>query len=188
MKIAKKTTLFCLIIFSYMVFSLSSPASSITKNKPATSPLVVNHAKSLLLTIVDSNFRGSWVIDPENWEKIEEKTKQMQKPFTSLSKVKLGYTQQKVRETLKNPQETRNGGKIWVYGTQNGDGTYNNLLEVFFDDRTNQVIGIITFDPKNTEESLGVNIGDNIDKMISVYGEPESENDFIEDQDNKDYL
>ena len=193
MNIAKKNTLFCLIVFSYMFFSLSSIATSsitknITRNKPATNSAVINYAKSLLLTIVDSNFRGSWVIDPENWEKTEEKTKQMQKPFTSLSKVKLGYAQQKVREVLKNPQETRNNGKIWIYGTQNEDGTYNNLLEVFFDDKTNKVISIITFDPKNTEESLGVNIGDSIDKMISVYGEPESENDFIEDQDNKDYL
>ena len=50
------------------------------------------------------------------------------------------------------------------------------------------MIGVISFNPKNVVENIGVNIGDPIDKMISAYGEPVDEKDFIEDPDNKDYL
>ena len=48
--------------------------------------------------------------------------------------------------------------------------------------------GIISFNPKNIVEKIDVNIGDSIDKMISVYGEPVDEKDFIEDRFNEDYL
>ena len=186
MKSIKKNIV--IYIFCYIFFLHTSFAATLPKNKPATSLAVVNYAKSLLLTIVDTSFRGSWVIDPENWDKTSKKTQQIQKSLTTLGKIKLGDKLENVREVLKNPQEIRNNGKIWIYGTKNEDGTYNNLFEVFFDEKASQVIGIITFDPKNISEDFGVNIGDPIDKMILVYGEVESEKDFIEDPDNKGYL
>lgn len=173
-----------------MFFSatLAKAISHEQRHRPATSSNVVNYARTILLSIVDSNFRGSWVIDPENWSKVEEKTRNMQKSFDSLANIKIGSTQRDVRKALKNPQETRNNGKIWVYGTAHEDGTYNGLLEVFFDEKLEHVIAVIAFDPKSVVENLGVSIGDPIDKMIALYGEPVDEKDFIEDPDNKDYL
>ena len=180
------------IITAAIVLSfLFNPAfSNITeqKNKPASSLIVVNYAKNLLLSIVDGNFRGSWVIDPEKKNKIEQLTQNMQKSFDSLAKVKIGSLSRDVRKILNSPQEIRNDGRLWIYGTQSEDGTYKDLLEVFFDEKREHVIGVISFNPKSIIEKIGVTIGDSIDKMITVYGEPVDEKDFIEDPDNKDYL
>ncbi len=44
---------------------------------------------------------------------------------------------------------TKNNGKIWIYGTPQPDGTYQGLFEVFFDDKQEHVIGIISFNQKN---------------------------------------
>ena len=167
---------------------LFNPAfSNVTeqKNKPASSFTVVNYARNLLLSIVDGNFRGSWVIDPEKKSKIEQLS---QKSFDSLAKVKIGSLQRDVRKALNNPQEVKNEGRLWIYGTLLEDGTYKDLTEVFFDEKAEHVIGVISFNQKNITEKIGVNIGDSIDKMITTYGEPVDEKDFIEDPDNKDYL
>ena len=176
-----------IFIFSFLL----NPCYSISyeqKHKPATNSNVFNYARNLLLSIVDSNFRGSWVIDPENLDKIEQTSQKIQKSFEGLGKIKIGNTPLEVRKLLSNPTETRNNGKIWVYGSPMGDGTYKDLFQVFFDDKLERVIGVISFNPKNTVEKIGVSIGDSIDKMITVYGEPVDEKDFIEDPDNKDYL
>jgi hypothetical protein len=145
---------------------------------------VVNYARTLLLSIVDGNFRGSWVIDPEK----KNITQNIQKSFDSLAKVKIGSSSRDVKKALNSPQEVKNEGRLWIYGIQSEDGTYKDLLEVFFDEKTEHVIGVISFNPKNIIEKFGVGIGDSIDKMITVYGEPVDEKDFIEDPDNKDYL
>lgn len=163
-------------------------AYSKTNHKAASDLSVVSYARTLLYTIVDSSFRGSWVIDPENWEEAEQKTKKVQKSFNSLAKVKIGSTSKQVKEILGNPQETRNNGTIWVYGKRQVDGTYEGLLEVFFDEKKEKVIGITAFDPQYVVEDIDVVIGDSIDKMVAVYGEPVDEKDFIEDPDNKNYL
>ena len=168
------------IIFSFLFNPVFSNITE-QKNKPASSFIVVNYAKNLLLSIVDGNFRGSWVIDPEKKENI-------QKSFDSLAKVKVGSSPRDVRKILNSPQEVKNEGRLWIYGTLSEDGTYKDLLEVFFDEKAEHVIGVISFNPKNIVEKFGVNIGDSIDKMITVYGEPVDEKDFIEDPDNKDYL
>ena len=186
--------LICFFIISLFItiasclFSLAKATSTEQRHKPATSNNIVNYAKNILLSIVDTNFRESWVIDPENWSKVEEKTRKIQKSFDSLSKVKIGSTQRDVRKLLKNPADTRNNGKIWIYGIPHNDGTYEKLLEVFFDDKAEYVTAIISFDPQSIVENIGVDIGDPIDKMIALYGEPVDEKDFIEDPDNKDYL
>ena len=119
-----------------MVFCfLFTPAfSSITelKNRPSSSFTVVNYARNLLLSIVDSNFRDSWVIDPEKRDKIEQSTQNLQKSFDSLAKVKIGTSVRDVKKMLSSPQEVRNEGKLWIYGIPSEDGTYKDLLEVFF--------------------------------------------------------
>ena len=158
------------------------------KNRPSTSLSIVNYARTLLLSIVDSEFRSSWVIDSENLSKIEEKTRKLQKSFESLANIKIGMTPQEVNKIFKDPLERRNNGRIWIYGKPSDNGTYTGLIEVFFDDKIKNVIAVISFDPKSIVENIDVNIGDQIDKMITVYGEPVDEKDFIEDPDNKEYL
>lgn len=176
----------CLLFVAIATPAISSSVE--LKHRPATNLAAVNYARNLLLSVVDSSFRSSWVVDPKNWEEVTKATKKLQKSFNSLANIKIGATQRDVRKILKNPQETRNSNKIWIYGTPNNNGSYNDLLEVFFDDKLEHVIGVISFDPKSIVEKTGVNIGDDIDKMISVYGEPVDEKDFIEDPDNKEYL
>ena len=173
------------IPFSSIVYSAVTEEN---KNKAASDLSVINYARNLLFSIVESNFRSSWVIDPENWSKVEEKTKKIQKSLESLANVKIGESSRDVRKILNSPQETRLNGKIWIYGNKSEDGTYEDLLEVFFDDKLEHVIGIISFNPRNIVENTGVKIGDPIDKMFDVYGEPVDEKDFIEDPDNKNYL
>jgi len=182
----KKKTLKNLVTV-ILAFTLSMPMvfAFDLSHKAATSSNVITYARNLSLSIVDSSFRGSWVIDPENWNKVTENTG---RTFDSLAKVKIGSTPKEVKLDLGSPNEVKNNGKIWVYGIKTTDGTYKGLLEVFFDDKLSSVIGIISFNPKNIVEKIGVNIGDTIDKIISAYGEPVSEKDFIEDQDNKEIL
>lgn len=180
-----------IIILLFILVNIVNPAFSSgpdTSHKVASSSNVVNYARNLLLTIVDTNFRGSWVVSSQNWDKIEKISKKIQKSFDSLAQVKVGSTPRQVKEILKTPQEIKNNGKVWIYGIPKEDGTYKELLEVFFDEKQEHVIGIISFTPKNIVENLGVTIGDSIDKMISVYGEPIDEKDFIEDPDNKHYM
>ena len=176
------------LLLSCFFCNYSIAEQSENRYKAANNINVINYARNLLLTIVDNNFRGSWVIDPENWDKEQQTKKIKQRAFNSLAKVKIGNTQRQVKEILKDPKETKNNGKIWIYGIPNEDGTYKALTEVFFDDKAEHVIGVISFDPKNIVENIGVSIGDPIDKMILVYGEPVDEKDFIEDPDNKGYL
>ncbi|MBI2996089.1 MAG: hypothetical protein HYY52_05220 [Candidatus Melainabacteria bacterium] len=178
------------LIFFILIF-VACPAISASQDvsyKAATSTTVVNYARNLLLSIVDSNFRGSWVVDPENWDKEIKVREKVQKPFESLAKIKIGNTPREVKQRLSNPTEIKNKGKIWVYGKKLEDGTYLEPLEVFFDDKVEHVIGITSFNPKSIVENIGVNIGDPIDKVLSLYGEPVDEKDFIEDPDNKQYL
>ena len=183
-----------LIIFtviSFFSFLLLEPVySNVTeqKNKPASSFTVINYARNLLLSIVDDNFRSSWVIDPEKKDKISKLTQSMQKSFDSLANVKIGSSERDVRKILHSHQEARNEDRLWIYGIQSEEGTYKDLLEVFFDEKVEHVIGVISFNSKNVIEKIGVSIGDSIDKMITVYGEPVDEKDFIEDPDNKGYL
>lgn len=174
-------------ILVFLFFFSTYPAIAVQGNRPATNSSVINYARNLLLTIVDSNFRGSWVIDPSEWER-SAGIQKIQRSFNSLANIKIGSSQRDVKKSIDEPQETRNNGKIWIYGTKLSDGTYSGLLEVFFDDKLQHITGIISFNPKNIPQNVGVNIGDSIDKMISVYGEPVDEKDFIEDPDNKDYL
>lgn len=176
------------LIICLSIISNGTYASSEITHKAATDSTVVKYARNLLHSIVDTSFRGSWVIEPESWDKVEQTTKKIQKTFNSLAQVKMGNTQREVKEVLGRPIEVKNNGKIWVYGTLDKNGTYEELLEVFFDDNGEHVIGVITFDKEDIEKDIGVNIGDPIDKMIAIYGEPVDEKDFIEDPDNKDYL
>ena len=187
--VLKKWALFLILALLFLTNSgLVYSAIPEQKHKAATSSTVVSYARNLLLTIVDANFRGSWVIDTKSLEKASEIPKNIQKSFNSLGKVKIGSTPKQVRELLQNPQEIKNNGKIWIYGISQGDGTYQGLFEVFFDDKQEHVIGVLSFTQKNIAEKTDVNIGDPIDKMIAIYGEPVDEKDFIEDPDNKDYL
>lgn len=175
-----------LILFISLFLQNSSIATSAEKkNRPATSLNIVNYARNLSLSIVDSNFRGSWVIDPEKGAPSNMK---LQKSFNTLSQVKIGSSAREVNKVLGAPQEVKYNGKIWVYGKPIEDGTYKSLTQVFFDEKQEHVIAVTSFNPKNVVENIGVVIGDPIDKMITIYGEPVDEKDFIEDQDNKDYL
>jgi len=175
----------CLVL---LLASMSFNSAFAYSHKAAASQAVITYAKNLLYSIVDSNFRGSWVIGTSEADKVKQTTKKIQKSFNSLANIKIGTSSREIREILKNPQETRNNGKIWIYGTLKGDGTYEDMLEVFFDDKQDKVTGIISFNSKNIVEDIGVSTGDSIDKMIAVYGEPVDEKDFIEDPDNKEYL
>ncbi len=183
-----RSFLSCLILFNFIYTTQAYSFTTEQKHKAATGSTVISYARNLLLSIVDGNFRGSWVIDPKTLEKSSENIEKIQKSFDSLGKVKIGSRPREVRELLHNPQETKNNGKIWIYGTPQPDGTYQGLFEVFFDDKQEYVIGIISFNQKNIVEKINVNIGDPIDKMIAAYGEPVDEKDFIEDPDNKNYL
>lgn len=175
-----------LILFTSLFLSNSSIAVSLEKkHRPATSLNTVNYAKNLSLSIVDNNFRGSWVIDPE---KNALNNIKLQKSFNTLAQVKIGSTARDVNKVLGTPQEVKFSGKLWIYGKPAEDGTYKSLTQVFFDDKQEHVTAITSFNPKNIVENIGVAIGDPIDKMITIYGEPVDEKDFIEDQDNKDYL
>ena len=175
----------CLILMLVSLFIVPVNAKEVNKHHQAASNFtVVNYARSLLLSIVDDSFRGSWVIDPEHRGKFE---KTLHKPFESLAKVKVGASQLEVKEILGTPKEYKSNGKLWVYGNPLENGTYEDLLEVFFDD-TRHVIGIISFNPNDIDKKIGVTIGDPIDKMINIFNEPVDEKDFIEDPDNKDYL
>ena len=176
-----------LLIFSIAYSFLTLSASAEVSHRPASDAHIVSYAKNLLLTIVDNNFRGSWVVDPENWDKVAENTKKAQRSFDVLGKIKIGYTQGQVREILGKPQETKNNKKIWIYGSPLQEGTYAELFEVFYDDKL-KATGIISFNPKDIPDKVGVNIGTPIEKIISIYGEPIDEKDFIEDPDNKDCL
>ena len=174
-----------LILLSMFVYINSCNA----QNYPATTSDVVNYAKELSLSIVDKSFRGSWVIAPEHLNKINENTQKLQKSFNSLANIKIGTSEREVRKIIGNPSEKRNDGKIWIYGNKKGeDGSYNRLIEVFFNSDLDQVAGIISFDKENIVENIGVNIGDPIEKVIDIYGEPINEEDFVEDPDNKHYL
>ena len=191
MALIKKINSLILSLSFILCLSFLNPAYSLSyenSHKAATTPTVVNYARNLLLSIVDTNFRGSWVIDPENWDNVAKSTQKIQKTFDTLGQIKIGNSPRVVKEILKNPVEVKNNGKIWIYGTSKESGTYQGLLEVFFDDKLEHVTGVISFNPKNIVENIGVSIGDSIDKMISVYGEPVDEKDFIEDPDNKNYL
>lgn len=174
------------ILLLLICFNLN-PACALS-HKSASTQTVVTYARNLLYSIVDSNFRGSWVIDTTEADKVKQTTQKIQKSFNSLGNIKIGSSSRQIRELLKNPVEIKNNGKIWVYGTPKGNGTYEDLFEVFFDEKQDKVTGIISFNPKNIVEDIGVSVGDSIDKMISVYGEPVDEKDFIEDPDNKEYL
>lgn len=174
-----------LVIFIFLIFT---PCLAYTANlKPASSLSVVTYARNLLNTIVDSSFRGSWVINPRELDKVQKTTQKIQKVFNSLANIKIGTNKREVKEILGTSAIQKNNGKIWIYGKPKQDGTYTDLLEVFFDDKDN-VTGIISFNPKSIVEDIGVNIGETLDKMISVYGEPTNEKDFIEDPDNKEYM
>ncbi len=179
------TNSLCIVL---LLICLSFNSAFAYSHKSASTQTVVTYARNLLYSIVDSNFRGSWVIDTNEADKVKQITQKIQKSFTSLANIKIGASSRQIRELLKNPVEIRNNGKIWIYGTPKGNGTYEDLFEVFFDDKQDKVTGIISFNPKNIVEDIGVNVGDSIDKMISVYGEPVDEKDFIEDPDNKEYL
>ena len=183
-----KIITYLILIFTFTLFNPVYSVTSIQKHRPATNTTVVNYARNLLLSIVDSSFRGSWVIDPDNIDNIAKTSKKIEKSFDSLANIKIGTAARDVRKILNNPTEIRNNGKIWIYGTQAPDGTYDDLLEVFFNDKLEHVIGLISFNPKNIGEKIGVKIGDQIDKMIAAYGEPVDQKDFIEDPDNKEYL
>ena len=175
-----------LVLITLITINPSFSAAIEQPNRPASSFTVINYARNLLLSIVDGNFRGSWVIDPEKRDKI--KLSNQEKSFDSLSNIKIGSSSRDVKKLLNTPQEIRSNGKLWIYGIPGSDGTYKDLLEVFFDEKDEHVIGVISFNKKNIIEKIGLNIGDSIDKMITIYGEPIDEKDFIEDPDNKDYL
>ena len=178
-----------ILVLSLFFFSSYNFSNAIVEgNFPATTSYLIDYAKNQALSIIDTSFRGSWVISTENWNMLKEASNKIRGPFVSLAKVKIGSNQTSVRNTLKSPQERRNNGKIWIYGTPSKDGSYQDLLEVFFDEKLEYVTGIISFDPKNIEENIGVTIGDPIDKVIDLYGEVENEKDFVEDLDNKQYL
>lgn len=180
--------IFC-ILCSFCTFCTYCFAETEFKNKPASTLSVINYARNLLLTVVDQEFRGSWVINPENKYKItEEKVKKNQITFEKLGNIKIGTDIREVRKFLGNPKEIRENLRIWIYGQPLNDGTYKDLTEVFLDETKEKVIGIISFNPEYIDEKFGVKIGDSIDKMLTIYNEPSDEKDFIEDPDNKDYL
>lgn len=174
-----------LFIFLFLQNSSIAGVNLEKKHRPATSLNIVNYARNLSLSVVDNNFRGSWVIDPEKNAPTNVK---LQKMFNTLAQIKIGSTTRDVNKVLGSPQEVKFNGKLWIYGKPAEDGTYKSLTQVFFDEKQEHVTAITSFNPKNIVESIGVVIGDPIDKMITIYGEPVDEKDFIEDQDNKDYL
>lgn len=176
--------LFFILLISLFLQNSSFAVVVEKKHRPASSLNIVNYARNLSLSIVDNNFRGSWVIDPEK----NSGNVKPQKSFNTLAQIKIGSTPRDVNKALGAPQEVKNNGKIWIYGKPNEDGTYKSLTQVFFDEKQEHVTAITSFNPKNIVENIGVAIGDPIDKMITIYGEPVDEKDFIEDQDNKDYL
>ncbi|OGI19182.1 MAG: hypothetical protein A3B68_05680 [Candidatus Melainabacteria bacterium RIFCSPHIGHO2_02_FULL_34_12] len=187
----KKSKIFITVFLLTLLFLVTDRTFAVTtelRHKPATSLTVINYSRNLLYSIVDTNFRGSWVIDSKTWDMASQTIQKIQKSFDSLGKVKIGSSVREVKEILQSPKDTRNNGKIWIYGNRYPDGTYQDLFEVFFDEKSEYVSGIISFTPKNIVEDIGVSIGDPIDKMIAVYGEPVDEEDFIEDPENKDYL
>lgn len=175
--------LFCLLATAFVVSS--SFAAQEKKYRPASNLNIVNYARNLTLSIIDTNFRGSWVVTPEEKDQTHAK---VQKVITSLSQVKIGQSLREVKKTLGNPVEIKGNGRILLYGIRLEDGSYKDLTQVFLDEKQVHVIAITSFNPKNIVESIGVSIGDPIDKIVSVYGEPVDEKDFIEDQDNKEYL
>src|SRR3990167_7211103 len=83
-------------LFLNPVYSLSSESS----HKAATTPTVVNYARTLLLSIVDTNFRGSWVIDPENWDNVAKSTQKIQKTKKKKKKKKNPGRVKKKRKNL----------------------------------------------------------------------------------------
>ena len=176
-----------LIVLLIIAFTVNSNCFALSEKKlrPASNFNVVNYARNLTLSIVDTNFRGSWVVDSE---KSEEAHTKVQKVINTLSQVKIGQAPRDVKKILGNPVETKGNGRIWLYGLKNDGGLYKGLTQVFFNEKQERVIAVISFNPKNMVESTGVSIGDPIDKMVSVYGEPVDEKDFIEDQDNKECL
>ncbi|MBI3307931.1 MAG: hypothetical protein HYZ79_00985 [Candidatus Melainabacteria bacterium] len=178
---------FKLILVLIFACILSSNAFCKAENFPASTQDVIDYASNLALSIVDTNFRDSWVIAPEHLNKIEENSKILSKIFNSLGNVKIAGSQNDVRKVLNSPKETRNDGKIWIYGTPNPNGSYEDLIEVFFNNEKS-VTGIITFNSQVVVEDIGVSIGDRIEKIIDKYGEPVNEEDFVEDPDNKHYL
>ncbi len=182
--IRKNLNVLLLICVVFISFNTNCSALNEKKHRPASNLSVINYAKNLSLSIVDNNFRGSWVIDPNK----EEKDVKILKTYNSLVQVKIGSSQKDVRKVLGSPQEVKNNGRIWVFGNPAENGTYTGLTQVFFDEKLGHVIGITSFNPKNIVESIGVTIGDPIDKIISAYGEVVDEKDFFEDPDNKEYL
>lgn len=163
-------------------------ASNENKNYPCNSTKVVTYAKGLLNSIVDTNFRGSWVVDPDNVEKMKKDTKKMQKIISGLGSINIGDTPRDVRKMLSTPIVKKNKGKIWIYGEKNEDGSFEGLYQVFFDDNLQAVTGIISFNEEDVDEEIGISIGDPIESIIDQYGEPVDEKDYIEDPDNKHYL
>lgn len=175
-----------LVVVSF-IFTLTPCLAQDMSHKAASSLSVVTYARNLLNTIVDSEFRGSWVINPKELEKVQKTTQIIRKSFNSLNNIKVGASKREVKEILGNPVSEKINSKIWIYGKPKQDGTYIELLEVFFDDK-DKVTSIISFIPKSVVEDIGVNIGDKLDKIIAAYGEPASEKDFIEDPDNKEFM
>ena len=184
----KFISIFLSMLFFLSITSSYSSSSLPSKHKPASGLSVVNYARNLTLSLVDTNFRGSWVIGADNRDTIEQTTQKIQKTFDSLVKVKIGSNKEDVRKALNTPQEIKNNGRIWIYGTSLQDGTYKDLTQVFFDDKGENVIAVTSFNSKSILENLGIGIGDSIEKLISVFGEPVDEKDFIEDPDNKNYM
>lgn len=191
MKMFRKLNIIAFLTYSFLILlsTIIYINNCKAQNYPATTSDVVHYAQELSLSIVDTSFRGSWVIAPDHLSKIKENTKKLQKPFDSLANIKIGSSNREVRKALGNPVEKRNNGEIWIYGNKNKEsGSYDSLIEVFFNSNLDQVIGVISFDKENLTENIAVNIGDPIEKVIDIYGEPVNEEDFIEDHDNKHYL
>lgn len=172
-------TLFLLCLLPSFAYS--------NKNNPSSNLQVVNYVNELLDSFVDSNFRGSWVIDPQSAEQIKKNTKRIKKIFSGISKVKIGYAERDVKVVLGNPVEKRSKGRIWIYGKPLENGSYEDLIQIFFSEG-GKVLGIISHSPSTISEDIAVNIGDPIEKVINSYGEPEDEKDYFEDPDNKQYL
>jgi hypothetical protein len=179
-----KKSIMVLLIIAFVIIP-SCFAASEKRYRPASNLNVVNYARNLTLSIIDTNFRGSWVVNPEENEQSHIKA---QRVISSLSQVKIGKTLREVKKILGNPSEVKGNGRILLYGLRNEDGSYKDLTQIFLDEKLQRVIAVTSFNPKNIVENIGVSIGDPIDRIISVYGEPVDEKDFIEDQDNKDYL
>lgn len=178
---------FCVIII-FFILGTNFNCLCNAQNYPANTLDVISYAKSLSLSVVGTSFRGSWVVSPDYINKIKETSKNLQRTFNSLANVKIASSQRDVKKILKLPQEKRNNGQIWVYGTKNEDGSYEDLTEVFFNETQEHVTGVITFNKSNILENIGVNIGDSIEKLIDTFGEPINEKDFIEDPNNNHYL